>query len=226
MTKQGDPQQVEMARRRRMIDDQIRRRGVRNPRVLDAMLAVPRDRFVPPDARYAAHEDRALPIGHGQTISQPYIVAHMTELLTPTADCTVLEIGTGTGYQTAILAHLCRRVFSVERLAVLAERAGANLAALGLENVTLSMGDGSVGLPLHAPYDRIMVTAAAPETPPALVDQLADGGILVIPVGGKTQQTLVRVQREGKRTVETPLLACRFVKLVGREGWAPDDAPA
>ncbi|MGB2986678.1 MAG: protein-L-isoaspartate(D-aspartate) O-methyltransferase [Phycisphaerae bacterium] len=219
MVDEQHQEEASLAARRRMVEDQIRCRGVRDQRVLDAMLTVPRERFVPADVRSAAYEDRALPIGHGQTISQPYIVAHMTEKLSVGVDARVLEIGTGTGYQTAVLAMLAKHVFTVERIAALQERAAAALADLDLPNITMSIGDGSLGLQAHAPYDRILVTAAAPRVPTSLTDQLVDGGILIIPVGGKTHQTIVRVVREGRRTIETPTLACRFVKLIGREGW-------
>lgn len=205
--------------RRRMIDEQIRRRGVQDERVLEAMMAVAREKFVPSDVRSAAYEDRALPVGHGQTISQPFIVAYMTEQLSVTPDAKVLEIGTGTGYQTALLALLAKHVFTVERIAALQQQAAANLAGLNLTNITMSVGDGSLGLEAHAPYDRILGTAGAPRIPRPLVDQLVDGGLLVIPVGGAREQTIVRVLREGQRTIETPMLACRFVKLIGQEGW-------
>ena len=208
-----------LAARRLMVEDQIRRRGVRDQRVLEAMLAIPRDRFVPADVQASAYEDRALPVGHSQTISQPFIVAYMTEQLAVTPENRVLEIGTGTGYQTAILAFLAKHVFTVERIPALRSRAAAKLAALQLSNVSLTIGDGSLGLPDHAPYDRVIVTAAAPRIPTSLTHQLVEGGVLVIPVGGETQQTIIRVVREGKETVETPTLACRFVRLIGEEGW-------
>ncbi len=202
-----------------MVKEQIRRRGVTDERVLEAMLAVPREVFIPPDQCRRAYEDRALPIGCNQTISQPFIVAYMTEQLALSPDATVLEIGTGSGYQTAILAMLCERVFTVERLTHMHEAAIRNLAQLGIRNVTAVVGDGSGGLPEHAPYQRILVTAAAPKVPQRLVDQLADGGILVLPVGGEAEQTIIRVNRQCGRTTETPALACRFVKLIGKEGW-------
>lgn len=208
-----------LALRRRMVDEQIRRRGVGDPRVLDAMMAVPREKFVPSRVRAAAYEDRALPVAHDQTISQPFIVAYMTEQLSVTPDARVLEIGTGTGYQTAILATLAKHVFTVERIATLQQQAAARLADLNVPNITISCGDGSLGLPEHAPYDRVLVTAAAPSVPGPLTDQLVDGGVLVIPVGASAEQTIVRVVREGQRTIETPMLACRFVKLIGQEGW-------
>ena len=206
-----------------MIEEQIRSRGVHDPRVLDAMASLPRERFVPPSERGMAYDDRALPIECGQTISQPLIVGYMTEVLAVTPDSKVLEIGTGSGYQTAVLARLARVVHSVERIDALRERAAENLAGLQLTNIFLHSGDGSLGLPAFAPFDRIIVTAGAPRIPPSLVEQLVDGGRLVIPVGGPTEQTVVCVVREGSRTVETPMLACRFVKLIGREGWKGPD---
>lgn len=208
-----------LALRRRMVDEQIRRRGVGDPRLLDAMMAVPREKFIPSHVRAAAYDDRALPVAHGQTISQPFIVAYMTEKLSVTPDARVLEIGTGTGYQTAILAALAKHVFTVERIAHLQQQAAARLADLNVSNITMSCGDGSLGLLEHAPYERILVTAAAPSVPGPLADQLVDGGVLIIPVGGSAEQTIVRVIRQGQRTTETPLLACRFVKLIGQEGW-------
>ncbi len=202
-----------------MIETQIHRRGIHDQRVLDAMMAVPRQQFIPDSVRAAAYEDRALPIGHEQTISQPYIVAYMTQQLAIEPDHRVLEIGTGTGYQTALLALLAGQVFTVERISALKERAANNLASLDLDNVTMAVGDGSVGLPAHAPFDRILATAAAPNVPDPLMDQLVDGGVLVIPVGSGAEQTIVRVVREKGRTIETPMLACRFVKLIGQAGW-------
>jgi len=213
-----------LAQRRRMVEEQIRRRGVRDERVLDAMLAVPREFFVPKRSRSAAFDDRALAVAHGQTISQPYIVAYMTEQLDTASDHRVLEIGTGTGYQTAILARLAKHVYTVERLSALREFASGNLGCIGVTNVTFSTGDGSLGLPEHAPFDRIIVTAAAPHVPQPLVDQLADGGVLVVPVGGGNEQTLLRVVRTEGRTVETATLACRFVKLIGVAAWGKPES--
>lgn len=206
--------------RQRMIERQIQRRGVRDPNVLHAMATIPRELFVPPTERKSSYDDHALPIEFGQTISQPYIVAYMSELLSVTPDSNVLEIGTGSGYQTAVLARLARTVHTVERLDALRERAARIIAEMQAVNIVFHAGDGSVGLPEFAPFDRIIVTAAAPRIPPPLIDQLADGGRLVIPVGGDAEQTIVLVIREGSRTIETPMLACRFVKLVGKEGWA------
>ncbi len=219
MIRSNSPHDPWSTSRQQMVDNQIRQRGVRDPRVLEAMECVPRERFVPVPQRDSAYEDRALAIPSGQTISQPYIVAYMTELLAVTADSKVLEIGTGSGYQTAVLARLARTVHTVERIDALRESAARTLAELNLTNVVFHAGDGSLGLPAFAPFDRIIVTAAAPRIPPPLVAQLADKGRLVIPVGGESEQTIVFVVREGPRTIETPMLACRFVKLIGQEGW-------
>ena len=205
-----------------MVDEQIRGRGIRDPRVLEAVLKVPRHEFLPPSLGCTAYDDRAQPIGHGQTISQPYIVAFMTEQLSVSAEHTVLEIGTGTGYQTAVLALLAKHVYTVERIAALQQQAAASLERLGLTNIAMSVADGTLGLASSAPFDRVIVTAAAPKVPAPLVTQLRDGGILIMPVGAREEQTIVRVERRGTRTVETPLLACRFVKLIGREGWTTD----
>ncbi|MDO8631855.1 MAG: protein-L-isoaspartate(D-aspartate) O-methyltransferase [Phycisphaerales bacterium] len=210
--------------RRRMIDDQIRPRGVCDPRVLDAMMSVPREVFVPPHLRLSAYEDRALPLAVGQTISQPFIVAYMTQQLAVEPHHRVLEIGTGSGYQCAILARLAAHVYTIERLDALRSTAAQTLAGLAIANVTLRDGDGSLGLAEFAPYDRILVTAAAPRIPPALVEQLVDHGRLVIPIGGPTEQTIVVVTRDGSRTTETSTLGCRFVKLIGKEGWRVDEA--
>ncbi len=203
-----------------MVDRQLRSRGIRDKRVLDAMSTIPRHRFIPPERRCDAYEDRALPVRCGQTISQPYIVAYMTEQLEVSESDSVLEIGTGTGYQTAVLARLCRHVHSVERIAELQAQAQTTLGELNITNITFSLGDGSVGLPKIGPFDRIVVTAGAPGIPKPLTEQLADGGRMVLPVGGPHEQTIVRVVRQGSRTVETPSLACRFVKLIGTEGWS------
>lgn len=205
--------------RQRMVERQIRRRGVHDPRVLDAMATIPRECFVPMEDRASTYDDRALPIDLGQTISQPYIVAYMTELLAVSPQDSVLEIGTGSGYQTVVLSRLARTVHTVERLDALRERAARIIAELQCTNIVFRAGDGSLGLPDYAPFDRIIVTAAAPRVPSPLVEQLADGGRLVIPVGADAEQTIVRVIRQGTRTVETPMLACRFVKLIGKEGW-------
>jgi protein-L-isoaspartate(D-aspartate) O-methyltransferase len=205
--------------RRRMVHEQLLTRGIRDQRVLDAMDRMPRELFVPPDLVQFAYEDRALPIAAGQTISQPLIVAYMTEQLDVRPDSRVLEIGTGSGYQTAILASLARHVYSVERIAELRQQAERTLSFLEFHNITFHTGDGTMGLRQFAPYDRIMVTAAAPSVPQSLVDQLVGGGRMVLPVGGAAEQTITRVDKIGDRVTEIPRLACRFVKLIGEEGW-------
>jgi len=207
-----------------MVRRQIAARGVHDPRLLQAMESLPRELFVPPQHRHAAYEDRALPNALDQTISQPYMVAYMTELLAVGPGMKVLEVGTGTGYQAALLALLGGRVYTIERLAPLAETARAAVAGLTvprLPPIAFHVGDGTLGLPAEAPFDRIMVTAAAPRVPPPLLDQLAEGGRLVAPVGEADCQVVVRVDRRVGRFVETPGLACRFVKLMGARGWQP-----
>jgi len=202
------------AARERMVETQLVRRDVRDPRVLDAMRAVPRHLFVPPDAVDEAYEDHPVSIGFGQTISQPYIVAWMVEQLRLTPASRVLEVGAGCGYQTAILARLAREVFAVEIIDALTMSARATLDALGVTNVQLATRDGSLGWPEHAPFDAIVVAAAAREVPPALVDQLGDRGRLIIPVGGDEFQTLRLVERRGADTGVEDLVDVRFVPLV------------
>jgi protein-L-isoaspartate(D-aspartate) O-methyltransferase len=187
-----------------------------DPRVMRAIAAVPRERFVPDNLRSMAFENGPLPIGHGQTISQPYIVALMTDLLEPAAGHRILEIGTGSGYQAAVLSHLCERVYSVERVGELAEAAAARLQALGYDNVEVRVSDGYAGWPEHAPYDGIIVTAAAPYIPPALTGQLRPGGHLVIPVGRRYgRQELLRVTKDADGALhEKAILGVAFVPLV------------
>jgi protein-L-isoaspartate(D-aspartate) O-methyltransferase len=204
-----------------MVKSQIARRGIRDERVLEAMRTVPRERFLPPDQAAHAYEDRALPVGLGQTISQPYIVALMTESLELSPDHRVLEIGTGTGYQTAILATLAHHVFTVERIEDLAVLVPKRLEDLGFSNVTFRIGDGSVGWPERAPFDRITVTAAAPQVIQALVNQLTEGGRLVIPVGDQETQRLTMIERHQGKIVERPSIGVRFVRLIGEAGF-PD----
>lgn len=208
--------------RLRMVDEQLYKRDIRDPRVLEAMRSVPRHRFVPEEHRYMAYSDGPLPIGGGQTISQPYIVALMTQLLDLTGDEKVLEIGTGSGYQAAVLSHLAQEVYSVERDPRLAEHAGQVLKALGMDNVHIQVGDGSQGIPEHAPYDAILVTAAAPDVPRVLLDQLADGGRLVIPVGGRLGQYLEKWWRKGSEFSKDVLVPVAFVPLRGQYGWEDD----
>lgn len=205
--------------REEMVRTQIKHRGVRDPRVLDAMLQVPREWFLPAHIADQAYRDCALPIECDQTISQPYIVAHMTELLELEPTDRVLEIGTGSGYQTAILALLAERVFTVERHAELSRLASDRVSRLGRENVDFLIGDGSLGWPAHAPYDAILVTAGAPDIPDSLKNQISLYGRIIIPVGGAATQVLVKLKRTEtgyERYEHTP---CRFVKLVGQEGW-------
>jgi protein-L-isoaspartate(D-aspartate) O-methyltransferase len=205
--------------RERMVTTQIVARGVTDSRVLAVLREVPRHEFVPEHVRHEAYEDRPLPIGEGQTISQPYIVAAMTAALAPEAAHRVLEIGTGSGYQTEILARLARWVVTIERHAALSARAAGILAARGIENVQLLVGDGTEGYPPGAPYDRILVAAGAPAVPDALKAQLADGGRLVIPVGPSGFQQMVLVERQGDRFREQNGEGCVFVPLIGRHGW-------
>jgi len=206
--------------RERMVEEQIESRGIRNPKVLDAFRTVPREEFVPPDRRGWAYEDSPVSIGSGQTISQPYMVALMTQSLDVSGRERVLEIGTGSGYQSAILAEIGCTVYSVERLPDLAAAAGETLRRLGYR-VRVRVGDGTVGWEEHAPYDRVIVTAGGPSVPDSLVAQLADGGRLVMPVGDRFLQELVRVTKKGARTESENLGGCQFVPLKGVEGW-PD----
>jgi protein-L-isoaspartate(D-aspartate) O-methyltransferase len=205
--------------RRRMVDEQIAAHGGREERVLEAMRAVPRHRFCRAADRSAAYEDRPLPAECGQSISQPYIVAFMTERLAPRPGARILEVGTGTGYQAAVLSLLAGRVYSVEREPALAEAAGARLCALGITNVEIRVGDGTEGWAEHAPYDGIIVTAGAPAAPPPLFEQLADGGRLLAPVGGRSTQTLELWTRAGDDFSRTSLIPVVFVPLVGKHGW-------
>jgi len=202
-----------------MVERQIAARGVRDPRVLEALRDVPRHLFVPEDQKPHAYEDRALPIASGQTISQPYIVAIMTELLAPDPDHDVLEIGTGSGYQTAILSRLAKHVVTIERHPQLALTAEQVFSALGLMNVDIRVGDGTEGLPAEAPFDRILVTAGAPSIPEALKQQLSDGGRLVLPVGPAGYQHLTVIDRFGNSFEQQEHEACVFVPLIGRHGW-------
>ena len=205
--------------RHRMVEHQIRKRGVRNARVLAAMEKVPRHEFVLPSSREHAYEDSPLSIGKGQTISQPYMVALMTECASPKPEDRVLEVGTGSGYQTAILAELAREVYSIERIPELAERAEALLCRLGYTNVTIQTGDGSKGCSERAPFDVIVVTAGAPEIPDPLVEQLEDGGRLVIPIGSAHHQTLYTVTKEHYKIRKEERTGCVFVPLIGMFGW-------
>jgi protein-L-isoaspartate(D-aspartate) O-methyltransferase len=202
------------------IDEQLVARGIKDARLLDAMRRVPREAFVPPTSQTLAYADRALPIGSGQTISQPFMVAVMSEALRLDGAERVLEIGTGSGYQTAILAELAAHVFSIERHPALADAARATLLALGYTNVDVVVGDGTLGLADQAPFDRILVTAGAPRVPDALSQQLSpQGGRLVIPVGTPEQQWITVVVRDGDRFNESTREACVFVPLLGQDAW-------
>jgi protein-L-isoaspartate(D-aspartate) O-methyltransferase len=212
--------------RLQMVRQQLEPRGIHDARVLAAMSTVPRHRFVPVSSHGDAYADRALPIDCEQTISQPFIVALMTQALRLSGNERVLEIGTGSGYQTAVLAELAREVVSVERHAELSRRAAEVLAELGYNNVTLLCGDGTLGCPDRAPYDRIMVTAASRDVPPALFEQLAEGGILVIPLGERDYQNLQAIEKRGGRQFGVDLSPCRFVPLVGDQGWPEEHPPA
>jgi protein-L-isoaspartate(D-aspartate) O-methyltransferase len=202
-----------------MVDDQLVRRSIRDRQVLEAMRAIPRHLFVPEEQRHLAYIDAPLPIGNGQTISQPYIVALMTELLKLEPTDRVLEIGTGSGYQAAILSQLAEQVYSVERIPELAERARLAVTELGIENVQIVIGDGTQGLAQYMPYHGIIVTAAAPEVPKPLENQLAEDGRLVLPVGSRIGQVLEVWHRQGDQFVCEKMAPVAFVPLIGKHGW-------
>jgi len=205
-----------------MVASQLVRRGICDPGALRAMREVPRHEFVPRMFRSRAYDDCALPIESGQTISQPYMVAIMTELLELSGIETVLEVGTGSGYQAAVLSRLASRVYSVERMPELADIARDRLARLGYTNVEVLETDGSGGLAGHAPYDRIIVTAGAPQIPGPLAKQLSEGGIIVIPVGSEFSQTLIRGRKKKGKLIEEYHTPCVFVPLVGEHAWRRD----
>jgi protein-L-isoaspartate(D-aspartate) O-methyltransferase len=207
------------ANRLRMVEEQFVRRDITDKRVLDAMRKVPRHIFVPEEHRHLAYSDCPLPIGQNQTISQPYIVALMTQMLALKGDEVVLEIGTGSGYQAAVLSLVANEVYTIERYEILAQRALESIKQLDIKNVTVQVGDGTLGWPEHAPYDAILATAAAPNVPQPLLDQLADGGRLVIPVGGRIGQYLESWFREGDKFRHEQTVAVAFVPLLGKHGW-------
>ncbi len=202
-----------------MIDEQLVRRGITDERVIAAMRRIPRHLFVEEALRDRAYGDHPLPIGEGQTISQPYIVAQMTSLLALVGTEKILEVGTGSGYQTAVLAALARRVCSIERLPSLAVRARSLVEGLGISNVWIRVGNGTLGWPDEAPFDRILIAAGAPAVPPPLVQQLGAGGRMVLPVGDLTNQTLTMVEQGAGTTQTTTWGDCTFVKLVGKYAW-------
>ncbi len=205
--------------RKNMVAEQIKARGISDQRILKAFLEVPRHKFVDDYLKYKAYEDYPLSIGHGQTISQPYMVALMTQALADNPDHKILEIGTGSGYQSAILSRLYSAVYSIERISALASRARRIHDQLGYFNINIRIGDGTRGLSQFAPYDGILVTAGAPHVPEALIEQLSIGGRLIIPVGSETIQELVRITRTETGIKEESLGGCRFVKLIGQNGW-------
>ncbi len=203
-----------------MVEEQLIPRGITDPAVLSAFLEVPRERFVPEELQKYAYEDGPLSIGFGQTISQPYMVAAMTQLLDLKPEDRTLEIGTGSGYQTAILARLCRKVYTVERIPGLLERTKETLNRLGYKNIYFRLADGTLGWEEESPYDKIIVTAAAPEVPSALIDQLKRGGVMVIPVGNRYGQDLLVVEKDEKNGIKMESrMRCVFVPLIGEQGW-------
>lgn len=209
--------------REAMVKDQIKARGITDTRVLAAMRTLPRHAFVPDNFLDEAYQDHPLPVGEGQTISQPYIVALMTSRLELKGSEKVLEIGTGSGYQAAILARLSKEVHTVERIPELAEKAKNTLKELGIDNVIVHVGDGSLGWPEDAPFDRIIVTAAAPAVPEELTSQLAPGGRLIIPVGERWNQMLEEWERTGAGLEKRDVLPVVFVPLLGQKGWQERD---
>jgi protein-L-isoaspartate(D-aspartate) O-methyltransferase len=202
-----------------MVSTQLLPRGIKDKRVIDAMRKVPRHVFLSDDQWYAAYDDMALQIGHGQTISQPYMVAAMTELLELEGTERVLEIGTGSGYQTAVLAEISREVLSIERIDALSAYAEKKLIQLGYENILLFVGDGTLGWPGKSPFDRVLVTAGTPEIPDTLKEQTKDGGIIVAPVGNQFSQQIIKATKSGNRFVLEYHTPCVFVPLIGEHGW-------
>ena len=205
--------------RRRMVEEQLIPRGIEDPRVIDAFLKVERHRFIPEELRGSAYADYPVPIGEGQTISQPYIVALMTECLDLSGDEEVLEIGTGSGYQAAILAELSSQVYSIERFPSLAERAESLLQNLGYINIKIKVGDGTLGWPEEAPFSRIIVTAAAPEVPLPLAEQLSEGGKMILPLGETFSQVLTLIEKKKGQLKAESICGCVFVPLIGKFGY-------
>ena len=202
-----------------MVDEQLRGRDIADERVLDAMQRVPRELFVPVSERDRAYDDAALPIGAGQTISQPYMVARICEALALRGNERVLDVGTGSGYQAAVLAELAADVFTIERIPELAQHARANLSAAGYDRVEVHVGDGTLGLPERAPFDAVAIAAAAPDVPTSLYEQLKPRGRLVVPIGGRRGQRLEVVVRSSEGPAIVHSVPCRFVPLVGKEGF-------
>jgi protein-L-isoaspartate(D-aspartate) O-methyltransferase len=202
-----------------MVQRQLRGRGITNERVLQAIEEVPREMFMPSERRDEAYADHPVPIGAGQTISQPYVVALTLEELDPQPSDKVLDVGTGSGYQTALLTKLCKQVCAVEVVEELSERAAALLSRLNVDNVKFRIGDGTLGWPEEAPFDRIVCGAGGPDVPPAWVEQLAEGGRIVMPVGSEHSQTLTAIDRVQGKIRQRPICDVRFVKLIGEQGW-------
>lgn len=202
-----------------MVEEQIIARGIKDKRVISAMLKVERHLFAPKTLWRDAYGDYPLPIGESQTISQPYMVAEMTAILEPQKDHSILEIGTGSGYQSAILAELVQEVYTIEIIGSLANKAKQRLKKLGYENIFVKVGDGTLGLPEYAPYDGILVTAGAPELPEPLFEQLKEGGKIVIPIGNRVFQTLIRITKVKGKKEEESFFDCMFVSLIGTYGW-------
>jgi protein-L-isoaspartate(D-aspartate) O-methyltransferase len=218
MAKRMDDDSVELGRRR-MLEYDLRGRDITAPDVLKVMAETPREEFVPNDHRWHAYTDGPLPIGEGQTISQPYIVALMTQLLRVNCDDEILEVGTGSGYQTAVLARLARRVYTIEKFPDLSAAAREVLSRLGVENVEFRIGDGSCGWPEQRTFDRIIVTAAVPEFPEPILAQLVEAGVIVAPVGQGSVQQLILGEKHRGKLVERYVCSCRFVKLIGQHGF-------
>ena len=206
-----------------MVDEQLRRRGICDERLLAAMERVPRHEFIPQDSWDAAYRDHPVPIGQGQTISQPYIVAAMVHWLNLQPTDLVLEVGTGTGYEAAILAELAAEVVTIDRQPELAEEAARNFDRLGYENIRVAVGDGTLGVPEFAPYDAIIVAAAAPSVPPALIEQLAERGRLILPVGSRDSQVIQLLRKHEGEVITTSLEGARFVPLLGEKGFSERD---
>lgn len=202
-----------------MVHNQLKIRGICNEDVLNAMLNTKRELFVPENFKNMAYADTPLPIGYSQTISQPYIVARMTQLLNPNKDCTVLEIGTGSGYQAAVLSHIVKRVYTMERIGELRKTASQNIKKHKISNIIIIQGDGTIGLSQYAPFDRIIVTAASPGVPQLLIDQLSNNGIMIIPVGSMSTQVLRRITVHDNEIEQEDFDPCRFVPLIGRNGF-------
>jgi protein-L-isoaspartate(D-aspartate) O-methyltransferase len=205
--------------RKRMVEEQLIPRGIKNQKVLDAFYKVQRHKFIPPDLRNSAYADFPIPIGEGQTISQPYIVALMTECLNLTSEERILEIGTGSGYQAAILAELAKEVYTIERFEILAKRAEALLSQLGYNNIKIKVGDGTLGWQEAAPFDKIMITAASPKIPQPLIEQLKENGKLILPLGESFSQVLTLVEKKKNKFETVDICGCVFVPLVGKYGW-------